>query len=313
VLMYGSGYQGNLGTSVAPVLRREVRTFQVDKYNAQVNAENNTMTFHFGSEGLNLPPDAKNVTAGVPMVLFWNKLDNITTPSYISVKVPGPTGTGTTGTDLTEIKCEIRPGMWDVASLIQTLETALLLAPPALVMENLPKDYLSIEGDNPTQTILLRLRGRGAFRFGSAELAYMLGFANNKGAPGAQWNMWHEWDGQGVPAAGITVAPFMAHVQSVEYLQLRCSLLGAGQGIVGRGGGGEGVIATLPITGQAYGQSLYTRGMGEMLTFPLRSKNISSMTLSLIDNDGFPVKGLSPALPWTAQVSILFDTFSDQN
>jgi hypothetical protein len=86
--MYGSGNQRNQGSTAASVLRKVVRTYQVDKFNARVNAENNSMTFHFGSEGLNLPADATNVVTGVPLVLFWNNLDNITTPSYISVKVP---------------------------------------------------------------------------------------------------------------------------------------------------------------------------------------------------------------------------------
>ena len=222
MLMYGSVQQGNLGTTAAPVLRKVVRAYQVDKSSARVNAQNNTMTFEFGSEGLNLPGDAKNVMVGVPLVLFWNKLDNITTPSYILIKVPDRSGTGTTGTGSVEIKCDIMPGMWDIASLIQKLEAALLLAPPELVMETLPKDYISIEGDNPTQTIARRRRGRGAVQFGSSELAFMLGFVDNKGAPDSQWrNKWYEWDGQGPPAAGIIVAPFMAHVQSVEYLQLR--------------------------------------------------------------------------------------------
>jgi hypothetical protein len=306
VHMYGTGNQGNLGTSAAPLLRRVVRTYQVDKYNAQVNRESNTMTFNFGSEGLNLPTDAQNVVTGVPLVIFWNKLDNITVPSYVKIRYPNPDLEGGT----VDIRFEVPAGMWDITALSQKLETAFVLAPisPA---GGLDKNFITIDGDAPTQTVMLRFQGPGAIQFGSSELAYLLGFVEGKGAPDSEWkNKWHECDG----SVRMIVAPFMAHVQSVEFLQLRCSLLGAGQGIVGRGGGGEGVIATLPITGQAYGQSLYTRGMGEMLTFPLRFwRGVSNMTLSLIDNDGFLVKGMSPALPWTAQVCIMFDTYSDQS
>ena len=285
------------------------------------NNDGSTFTVGFGHPDPAWQRVQKVKLSAVRSTIWWTVPNVQATSIYLYFQNASTDSTGKTLAAVYNVEVKIPKGLYGYGALNSLIDTAL-------VRQNVPKGTFSFYADYATQKINLRFKWTGHVRFGSSELATILGFhrpplnalsptdpqrtqsVDPREAP--EWvNASTIYEAVTIPS-GIgymsLVAPYHARFDHIQYFNIQSSL--ADGGLYGNSGVAQNIIAQVLIDRQVGEQIVYDPNIPiQVDTTAFTNGNWpSSATFTLLD-DKFRSCDTN-GQPWTITIR-LQEVYSD--
>ena len=280
-----------------------------------VSGDGSTFTVSFGNRDPDWSRVQKVKLSAVRSTIWWTVPNIHSTSIHLHFEKPTNDGGDVPTITMYDVEVHIPKGLYGYGALNTLIDTAL-------VSQSIPKGTFSFYADYATQKIVLRFKWPGSVRFGSSELATVLGFlrppqsaftpSDVQRAQSVDTGEAPEWQSSsttytvsnipsGLLFKGIE-APFSARFDHIQYFNIQTSL--ADGGLYGNNGVAQNVIAQVLIDRQVGEQIVYDPNIPIQVDTSAFSNGHwpSLATFSLMDDKFRPCD--TNGQPWTITIRL---------
>ena len=251
-----------MSSSCTPICAFKERfyTFRSDDAKS-VSSDGSTFSVSFGNKDPSWA-DVRNVKISAVRATIWWTVPNLQQTSiYITFVIPSADSNTFIMNQIINVEVKIPKGLYGFGALNTLIDDALFA-------QNVPRGTFSLYADYATQKISLAFKWPGYVRFGSSELATVLGFLKPQQTAFAPTDAQRDQlveDGEAVEWSGVNtqysapipgwsssgaftkriVAPYHARFDHVQYFNIQSNL--ADGGLYGNNGVAQNVIAQVLI------------------------------------------------------------------
>ena len=285
------------------------------------NSDGSSFTVGFGHADPAWQRVQKVKLSAVRSTIWWTVPNVQATSIYLYFQRTSSDTFGNSLAAVYSVEVKIPKGLYGYNALNSLIDTAL-------VNQNIPKGTFSLYADYATQKINLRFKWAGHVRFGSSELATILGFyrpplnslspTDPQRAQSVDLGEAPEWTSASTIYEALTIpagtgyssliAPYHARFDHIQYFNVQSSL--ADGGLFGNSGVAQNIIAQVLIDRQVGEQIVYDPNIPiQVDTTAFTNGNWpSSATFTLLD-DKFRSCDTN-GQPWTITIR-LQEVYSD--